>query len=551
MFEAIILLLHTLYPRDHCALTRVGFTIGVLLTGLSGGGDLHTSSVLPATTAPAEPSVDDVLANVRKAIGYEQLKRYEHGIIVEGTTDEYWVDGKYSLMFAQDGKFIEKVDSKLSRSFGFDGTTGWAVDYAGVPQRVDLAELELEQLLIWVYAMRWLDPNNGYSIALLDQYTDDQRVALSIKLNSGVWEMWLVIERSTWLPTSIYILPNLKGHIMRLEDYRPALGFRIPHRILKSNSGPIIKTVIHSVRAAPIAIQIAYAPLSKRPGDTRFNQEIPPDVECKITETHHVLVHPRIDGQDVGWFLLDTGSSHMIVDRKVADRLHMPSLGQESIAAAGGGIGEARNRRGRTFELGPITISSPLYYEVDLSDLNPSMNVELAGVCGYDLFRRAVIELGIAHRSVRIYDPDTYRREHTDWQEFFYTTRRPSVYCRFEGDRTGLFTIDTGSNSTASFHTATVKKFDLLTGKKVTRGKNRSVVGEYENLNGNIHWFEIGGNRVDGNPPVSFEIGEAGWVRNLLADGNIGTAFLVSFKIIFDYPHKRIAFIKLDDTKEE
>eukprot|EP00894_Picocystis_sp_ML_P000985 jgi/Pico_ML_1/51502/g2525.t1 len=50
----------------------------------------------------------------------------------------------------------------------------------------------------------------------------------------------------------------------------------------------------------------------------------------------HVLVKPKIDGKEVGLFILDTGASGFVVEPSTADKLGMTSFGELFVAGVGG-----------------------------------------------------------------------------------------------------------------------------------------------------------------------------------------------------------------------
>ena len=45
-----------------------------------------------------------------------------------------------------------------------------------------------------------------------------------------------------------------------------------------------------------------------RPADADFDRSVSPNVEVRRLASGHLFVKPQINGTDVGWFALDTGS---------------------------------------------------------------------------------------------------------------------------------------------------------------------------------------------------------------------------------------------------
>ena len=56
--------------------------------------------------------------------------------------------------------------------------------------------------------------------------------------------------------------------------------------------------------------------------------DIPAELEVKLTYTGHLLVHPLIDGQDVGWFVFDTGAGgNCTIAKPSISNAQMPAPG--------------------------------------------------------------------------------------------------------------------------------------------------------------------------------------------------------------------------------
>jgi predicted aspartyl protease len=86
----------------------------------------------------------------------------------------------------------------------------------------------------------------------------------------------------------------------------------------------------------------------------------------KRARTGHVLVHPTIDGVDVGWLIFDTGAgSSTVLHRGAAARLQLTPVGAGPITSI---MGTARSRilRGTSLEIGPLTVAKPFLVEMDL-----------------------------------------------------------------------------------------------------------------------------------------------------------------------------------------
>ena len=60
---------------------------------------------------------------------------------------------------------------------------------------------------------------------------------------------------------------------------------------------------------------------------------------------------------------------------------------------------------------------------------------------------------------------------------------------------------------------------------------------------GTIEWFELGGHKFE-NLSVAFSQAAKGEFANEYADGNLGQAVFMPFRLIFDFGNERLAFLK-------
>lgn len=142
-------------------------------------------------------------------------------------------------------------------------------------------------------------------------------------------------------------------------------------------------------------------------------------------------------------------------------------------------------------------------------------------------------------------DPARYKLEGAGWQELYFSGRIPAVRARFEGDREGLFRLDTGSGWTVSFHAPAVESLKLLAGRETRESHSGGVGGSASSRAGRLAWFELGGRRFEG-VEVEFTGVREGAFSDVYTMGNIGAGLLREFRVIFDYGNKRAAFARLN-----
>ena len=507
--------------------------------------------VLAATLTPAAaqvtPTAAEALGRARAAVGHERMRGRADGFVAEGTARFRGLDSRFTFLFAPDGRFRSEVGGALGEVTGFDGATGWEVDYSRMPRPLELEDLEVTQFEAWLLSGRWLAADGPFDVSLDAAKTDDKLLALKLKLKRGVLEANVFLDRATWLPARATRRGTAGEEVIELAGYREALGFRFPHRVTRAAAGVTNVFEIRSVVPAPAAARARFRPATARPADVRWKSGAPARVEVRRVRSGHLLVHPLVNGEDAGWFILDSGAGAMVIDQKTADRLGMPALG-EILAIGVAGSTKARFRRGRTFELGPLTITDTRYLELDLAFLTQAFGVPVGGICGRDFFARSAVEIDIANESVSVHDPARFRLAGAEWQELFFSGRNPAVRARFEGGHEGLFRLDTGSDQTVSLHGPAVERHKLLAGRETRESRSGGVGGVAASRTGRLAWFELAGRRFE-NPEVEFAGAGPGAFSDVYTAGNIGAGFLRAFRIVFDYGNKRVAFAPLAAAK--
>lgn len=498
-----------------------------------------------AAVAQAQ-SAAEALARVRTAVRYERLRSYTNGVVAEGTARFRGMDSKYRFIFTPDGRFRNEIGGPLGDVTGFDGAAGWEVDWTGMPRPLELEDIEVAQFEAWIYSGRWLAEGGPFAVSLDETKTNDKHVALRLALKKGMLAATVFIDRASWLPVKVTRQGTGGEEVIEFSDYRQVMGFRFPHRLSRAVGGLKSTFEIRLVAGATAAMRALFKRVTARPADTRWNAAVPARLEVRRVRSGHLLVHPLVNGKDVGWFILDSGAGAMVIDPKIADRLSMPALG-EIVAVGVAGTTKARFRQGQTFELGPLTITGTKYLELDLGFLTQAFGVPIGGICGRDLFARAAVEIEISNEAVAVYHPSRYRLEGARWQELFFSSRNPAIRARFEG-RDGLFKLDTGSDDTVSIHAPAVERLNLLSGRETRETRSGGVGGSRASRAGKLAWFELGGHRFE-SPEVEFAGAGTGAFSDIYTTGNIGAGFLKAFRIVFDYGNKRIALAPLKAAK--
>jgi hypothetical protein len=487
---------------------------------------------------------DTVLAKISKAMGNPALTEYPGGVLIEGVAEYEGLQGPFSMLFTSGGKFLQKIHLRRDQIVAFDGTTGWSLDWSGTPHVLELADLEFAKTAIWLRTGRWLAKNGPFEIRLIDNLNDPTQVRLHLRLKQGIRELDLFVDRSSWLPTRLTARRLGVDEVWEFHDYRPALGMTVAHRAIHRFGGAADTYEVRSVRPAPATTDDPFKPRLDLPHDTEFRSTGPSRFEVKQGAGGHLFVRPKINGVDVGWFAFDTGTgAGMTISPVVADRLQMPAFGKV-VQGGAGKLGTGQLHQGKTFELGSITIYDSVYVELPQAfcdSMKKMFGLELVGTCGYDLFSRAVVDVDLKGHTACCHEPTSYKLASGNWEELLLNRKIPCVHVTYEGDRKGIFQFDTGAGANIVFHAPEVEKLKLLEKRHTQSIKVGGVGGTLDARLGKLDWFEAGGRRVE-KPTAIFLGHHEGALDDPYVAGTFGAGILKGMKIVFDYPHRRIAF---------
>lgn len=489
---------------------------------------------LPLAAQAQVASASDPRARARQAVGeFRQPAALFEG---HGTARVSGVEGKLTLLFSPGGSFRREVDSALPARGGYDGHTVWLRDHTGLGRVARLEDADQLELVHWILSGFWLE-----APTLRVGKAEGGTGALRLRFEGSPLRALLSFD-AEGLPAELVLEGGSNPKRWTFGDYREVNGRRLAHRWTVNEEGFEDVYRIESFAPSTREAATAFRPELTPPADVRFDTEVAAELQVTRMTSGHLLVEPLIEDTSFGAFIFDTGAGITVLDKKVADELLLEVLGT-TVAVGVAGAATTSFRRGERFQLGPVTIENPIYGDLDLSFM-PSSGPKIAGIVGYDLFARCVVELEVATARISLHDPATYTLAKGQWQELLLDGNDVCAYARYEGERQGLFRLDTGDTDTVTFHAPTVRRFELLKGREVRANQSSGVGGSASAPEGVLQWFELAGHRFE-LPRVQFSQATSGAFTDVYTDGNIGQAFLKPFKIVLDYPHDRIAFVPL------
>jgi hypothetical protein len=202
------------------------------------------------------------------------------------------------------------------------------------------------------------------------------------------------------------------------------------------------------------------------------------------------------------------------------------------------GVAGAPYRWASELAVGPLTLSTPRFLEIDLASFGKGVGVPLAGVLGYDLFARAAITLD-AERGVGI---AAEAEEIGDWLPLRFEDGVPVVPVRFPGGK-GLVVLDTGSSAGLTVYAGAADDVVLRKGGRVAL---RGVTGAVGALSGVLAWLELGPHRLEEVAAIAARpgAGATGDPTRGHVLGNLGMGVVGAFAITVDYPRRRMRLVR-------
>lgn len=242
-------------------------------------------------------------------------------------------------------------------------------------------------------------------------------------------------------------------------------------------------------------------------------------------------------------FVLDTGSSRMLIDRKLAATLGLKA--GEVSSLQGAGAGRIRIEALHNVDLRLPGLQSKAYdcFTADLSPLEETLKLRVDGIIGYDFFAHYVVTIDFAAKKITVALPSAFHPI-AGAEEIPLELRGKWAFVKGELVLPGQVTvqdrffIDSGSSDAVDH--PIVKTMQ-------TRIASRSGVGlgtPVEGATARAESFRIGSFTLPGL--VISCCGATDETSRL-----IGTEVLRRFTVVFDYPHSRLFLSPNDALHEE
>lgn len=502
---------------------------------------------LPASSQVARTeTAEEVVAAARHALGWDVLSASKGAVRVEGEARFLGTDAAQTILFDAAGRFVQTLEGPLQQSDGTDGRTRWTRDWTDTPRVLVLGDATNAEVSTLFTTGGWTVAEDRLEFRLVEgEPPSAGEIELAFTHADGILTGTIRIDAATHRARSVTFGTDSTPSTWTFADYRDHGGFSFPQKIEFTQEGLTQDFETKTVERLSAVEDAAFAPRLDPPDDARFDADVLPDVEVKRAMTGHLLVHPSVNGEDLGWFIFDSGAGINCIANDVTDSLSEGPFGEVAARGVGGTVA-AHFWRADELSLGPMSVADPIFMGLDLDFLEPYFGVEVGGILGFEFLARCVAELDMVGAAIAIHDPATYSlSEGGRWEEVLLYSRHPCVRATFE-EKEGVFKIDTGAaNDTVTMHYQVVRDLDLTQGRDTTASQAGGVGGAVGVRAGQLETFLLGGHQF-GAIQASFALEDKGAFSDDYVWGNIGGKLLEPFVLVFDYPQGRLGFVPRD-----
>jgi membrane-associated protease RseP (regulator of RpoE activity) len=509
--------------------------LSVLLSGL----------FCPLTAVSQESGkAEQILAASKAAIGgaaWDQIKTWhETGKVTQGGLEgsyESWSD----LADVRTAGVYKIGPAKGSQ--GWNGKQAWSTDSSD-QVRIETSHASIAAAIKDAYQA-------AHAFYFADRYPADVKYS-GVKDNDGKpcdvvvlqpkdsdpFEAWF--EQSSHYLVKTVDLTGEQPQTTFFSDFRSLNGLTIPFKARVSIGDPKYDTIVESEQIE-LNSEIAASRFDP-PKQVVDALEFPAGKDEVSIPIHllnnHIYLPVSLNGNVYDRMIFDTGATN-VISAAAAKASGIKTEG----ALPGGGFGDNVSAFGLAkiglMDVGGVKLKDQVFGVFDLASLSKVEGVAGDGLIGYEIARRAVVQIDYANSRLTIIKPGQFHpSEKAVRVPFTFNSHVPMIQADLDGI-SGEFEVDTGARSSISimrpFATANhlVEKYQAKT--EVIGGYG--VGGPAKALLVRPQTLKIGPIEIK-DPVGLIETGEKGAAAATQIAGNLGGGILKRFTVTLDYEHQ-------------
>jgi predicted aspartyl protease len=342
--------------------------------------------------------------------------------------------------------------TRVSTSTAYDGINAWQ-SVGG-----EISSLSPDKL-IWLDEQQLRQPtllakfqDKGYTFVLNGRTQYKQIPVYAVEITrDGYSPTTLFLDQNNYLVVaSSYEIdsavadgkaPTKAAVTVEYSEYRPTGGTVVPFKQIQlTNTKQVSQLELNSVNVTTPIEDSLY----NRPSNgTAYRVSRPVSVPFDYSQKE-IVMKGRINGSEELDFLLDTGASDTIIDRRVAAEHYLTKMGQYDIAAIAGMV-TARSSSIKRMELGNLLMNDVPARILDLSAQSRQMGKPIAGIIGTNVISKFLVTLDYSKPTVVFADIDTTARPARAAAASFTQKQAPFVKVLFNGKDEQILLVDTGA----------------------------------------------------------------------------------------------------------
>jgi hypothetical protein len=448
--------------------------------------------------------------------------------------------------FATGRSLLVYTIGPVSGAAGFDGKTAWSQDASGKsqPETSDAA--------------REVAANAAYRDRLAFWYPERAAGRIAYKERAEADGAWFDVIRITpeggrpfelWINTETKLIERLverEGQTTRTElysDIRDVSGVKIPFRVRASRDDARHDEFV------TVELMEFNAPLA----GVRFAQPDPPKPDFAFPagrpqvdvpfELHngHLFVKVMLNGKGPYRMLFDSGSSSLLLP-KTAAALAIAPPGSE------GNVSVARVDR---VDIGGVLLERQSFAIADIGDFLRRVEgmSDIAGVVGFDIFKRMPVKLDYERRRATLFDPAQFKYAGGGVRvPVELRGQQAVVRGRIDGEA-GLFFVNTGNRGSLTLSQAFSddRKLRERYGSRLEAVYGASVAGPLRGTLARVRSLDLGDVAIK-DPVAVLALTDAGALADRDVAGSVGSGILMRYAVTFDLPGGILYFDKTGST---
>jgi len=247
-------------------------------------------------------------------------------------------------------------------------------------------------------------------------------------------------------------------------------------------------------------------------------------------------------GDHTAWFMADTGFNAVAVDAGIARKWGLEQRGFD-VAIAIGGANRTPLFRTPEFVVGAARFETGVAHGLNLGGFSRGQGVEIAGILGGSFFGAFTTTLDYPARTITLCDPEAFvPPEGAVELSISGALGQPFVGVSIDGSPEYLFLLDTGAAPSALLYGAFAERRGVLQASgELPSVRVSGFAGTVESGFGRLPPLRLGGHEVVGLPALVLRPSDKfGMESNALHAGILGTGWLESYRVTFDYPRRKV-----------